>query len=97
MHHKLTKHGRFCKVNNQLPTKIHVELKDISNTFQKLYQFERITWWCLFVLESIVESILNYVLLEKLLKNHGLPEFASDPPLGGELNVNSGTPMKPYP
>jgi hypothetical protein len=28
MHHKLTKHGRFCKQNNQLPTKTHVELKD---------------------------------------------------------------------
>ena len=31
MHHKLTKHGRFCKQNNQLPTKTHVELKDNSN------------------------------------------------------------------
>jgi hypothetical protein len=30
MHHKLTKHGRFCKENNQLPTKTHVELKDNS-------------------------------------------------------------------
>jgi hypothetical protein len=30
MHHKLTKHGRFCKQNNQLPTKTHVELKDNS-------------------------------------------------------------------
>jgi hypothetical protein len=27
MHQKLTKHGRFCKQNNQLPTKSHVELK----------------------------------------------------------------------
>jgi hypothetical protein len=34
MHHKLTKHGRFCKQNNQLPTKTHVELKDNSNTPQ---------------------------------------------------------------
>jgi hypothetical protein len=31
MHQKLTKHGRFCKQNNQLPTKSHVELKDTSN------------------------------------------------------------------
>jgi hypothetical protein len=31
MHHKLTKHGRFCKQNNQLPTKSHDELKDNSN------------------------------------------------------------------
>jgi hypothetical protein len=30
MHHKLTKHGRFCKQNNQLPTKSHVEFKDNS-------------------------------------------------------------------
>jgi hypothetical protein len=30
MHHKLTKHGRFCKQNNQLPTKTHVELKENS-------------------------------------------------------------------
>jgi len=31
MHHKLTKHERFCKQNNQLPTKTHVELKANSN------------------------------------------------------------------
>jgi hypothetical protein len=30
MHQKLTKHGRFCKQNNQLPTKTRVELKDNS-------------------------------------------------------------------
>jgi hypothetical protein len=30
MHQKLTKHGRFCKQNNQLPTKTHVELKNNS-------------------------------------------------------------------
>jgi hypothetical protein len=30
MHQKLTKHGRFCKKNNQLPTNSHVELKDNS-------------------------------------------------------------------
>jgi len=34
MHHKLTKYGRFCKQNNQLPTKTHVELKDNSNMKQ---------------------------------------------------------------
>jgi hypothetical protein len=33
MHQKLTKHGRFCKQNNQLPTKTHVELKDNSIVF----------------------------------------------------------------
>jgi len=31
MHQKLTKHGKFCKQNNQLPTKTRVELKDNSN------------------------------------------------------------------
>jgi hypothetical protein len=31
MHQKLTKHGRFCKQNNQLPTKSHVQLNDNSN------------------------------------------------------------------
>jgi len=30
MHQKLTKHGRFCKQNNQLPTKSHDEFKDKS-------------------------------------------------------------------
>ena len=33
MHLNLTKHGRFCKQNNQLPTKSHDELKDNSITF----------------------------------------------------------------
>ena len=32
MHLKLTKHGRFCQQNNQLPTKSHDELKDNSIT-----------------------------------------------------------------
>jgi hypothetical protein len=31
MHQKLTRHGRFCKQNNQLPTKSHDELEDKSN------------------------------------------------------------------
>ena len=30
MHLKLTKHGRFCKQNNQLPTESYDELKDNS-------------------------------------------------------------------
>jgi hypothetical protein len=30
MHQKLTKCGRFCKQNNQLPTTSHVELEDNS-------------------------------------------------------------------
>jgi hypothetical protein len=31
MHQKLTIHERFCKQNNQLPTKSHDELEDNSN------------------------------------------------------------------
>ena len=39
----------------------------------KLYEFEKISWWCLYALESILEyvlestlkSILEYVLLKK--------------------------------
>jgi hypothetical protein len=34
MHQKLTKHGRFCKQNNQLPTRSHDELED--NDFVEL-------------------------------------------------------------
>ena len=47
----------------------------------KLYKFERTTWWCLFVLESILEFVLKYVLKFVMLKiyktkNYGLPKFA---------------------
>ena len=31
MHHKLAEHGRCCMLNNQLPTKIHVEFEDNAN------------------------------------------------------------------
>ena len=38
----------------------------------KLYQFKRITWWCLcvleFVLEYVLEFALKFVMLEKLSK-----------------------------
>jgi hypothetical protein len=66
----------------------------------KLYQFKRNIWWCLSVMESIMESVMDYalqfvlkfVMLCKILKNHGLPEFSSDPPLGGGPDPNSGRP-----
>ena len=45
----------------------------------------------LFVLESIMESILKFILLKKL-KNHGLPKFALGPPLGGRPDKNSRGP-----
>jgi len=42
---KLTKHGRFCKQNNQLPTKSHDELKDNSiEAWQRGQHLER-EWW----------------------------------------------------
>ena len=28
----------------------------------KLYQFERITWWCLFVMEHALQSIVEFVM-----------------------------------
>ena len=51
MHHKLTKHGRFCEQNNQLPTKTHVELKDNSIVYENwcresLTQF----WECVYLM-----------------------------------------------
>jgi hypothetical protein len=53
----------------------------------KLYQFERITWWCLFALESVLKFALQFVLLEIILtENHGLQEF------GGEPDENFGRP-----
>ena len=39
MHLTLTKHGRFCKQNNQLPTKSHDELKDNSIVLHILAYF----------------------------------------------------------
>ena len=64
--------------------------------YLKLYQFERITWWCLFVLESVLESalqsVLKFVMLEKIFFCHGLPEFASGPPPRGGPDANSGRP-----
>ena len=38
MHQKLTKHGKFCKQNNQLPTKSHDELEDTSIIFHLFWQ-----------------------------------------------------------
>ena len=31
MHQKLTKHGRYCMQNNQLPIQSHVEIEDNSS------------------------------------------------------------------
>ena len=58
----------------------------------KIYQFERTTWWCLFVLEFVLKSILKSIMLKKYVKKHGLPKFGSDSPLGGRPNENSKKP-----
>ena len=58
----------------------------------KLYQFEITTWWCLSVLEFILEFALEFVMLKNVKKNHGLSKFTSRPPLGGRPAVNSGRP-----
>jgi hypothetical protein len=36
--------------------------------YLKLYQFERITWWCLFVLAPVMGFAMKFVMLEKILK-----------------------------
>ena len=67
----------------------------------KLYQLESTTWWYLSIPESILKSALKFVLLEKqnfkikiyiIIKNHGLPKFASGPPLGGRPDLNFDRP-----
>jgi hypothetical protein len=63
----------------------------------KLYQFERITWWCLFVLEFVLEyalqSVLKHVMLGKnIKKNHDFPELVPCPLLRGGPDKNSGRP-----
>jgi len=36
----------------------------------KLYQFEMIAWWCLSVVESILECVLEYAMTSTLLEKH---------------------------
>ena len=53
----------------------------------KFYQFERTTWWCLFVLKSILDSIMEYSLpsvvtyfmLGKILKKSCSPGICVKP------------------
>ena len=40
----------------------------------KLYQFKRITWWCLFVLEFVLEFAPQYVMLGKIFEKIMVPE-----------------------
>ena len=61
MHQKLTKHKRFCKQNNQLPTKSHDELKDNS-----IIQF--LSDMCLHVVCSWILPKLHTTLIQGPIK-----------------------------
>ena len=44
----------------------------------QLYQFERITWWCLYVMEFALQYVLKFAMLKKVLKKcHGVLDFLS--------------------
>ena len=59
----------------------------------KLYQFERTSWWCLFVLESVQKICLEIYPAEKISKNiMGSRNFRQGTPLGGRPDENSGGP-----
>ena len=58
----------------------------------KLYQFKRITWWCLSVLESITDLPWNLSCWNKKSKSHSLVEFGSSPPPRGGPDKNSRRP-----
>jgi hypothetical protein len=49
----------------------------------ELYQFERNTWWCMSVLESILESIMLKKILKRVMVSQNLRR---------KLNENSGRP-----
>ena len=58
----------------------------------KLYQFDRITWWCLYVLKYVLKSILKYAMLEKLLKKSWSPEiFVRPTSKVSALSTNEGS------
>ena len=45
-----------------------------------------------YILESTLKFVLKYVMLKNILKKHGIPKFASGPPLGGRPHENFGRP-----
>ena len=45
----------------------------------KLYQFERTIWWCLSVLESILDYVMKFVMLKILKKKPWSPEICVRP------------------
>jgi hypothetical protein len=64
----------------------------LNAIYLKLYRFERITWWCLSVLESIMDFVMKSrpticPARKKISrKSHGSPMFAVGQPLGCGLN-----------
>ena len=34
----------------------------------KLYQYERTTWWCLYVMKFVLESTMEYAILKNITK-----------------------------
>ena len=66
----------------------------------KLYQFRRITWWCLSVLEYVLESSLKFVLksimLEKILKKSWSPRICVKPTTWRWTWHKFQETMKPY-
>ena len=64
MHQKLTKHGRYCKQNNQFPTRSHVELEDdnMQCPFQNT-QLEEVNSALVYVLQNpYSDSIFQNVI-----------------------------------
>jgi hypothetical protein len=57
----------------------------------KLYQFERITWWCLYNLESILKYVMKFALQFSPWNSFywKIYQKVHDPPRGG-LDENSG-------
>jgi hypothetical protein len=54
-----------------------------NTIYLKLYQFERITWWCVYILESTMESIMLEKILKRVMISQKLRQI---------LNKNSGRP-----
>ena len=78
-------HCKFCWQKERKKEK-----KKFNIICLKLYQFERVTWWCLSILESIMQSIMLKIYM--YLKIMGSQKFASSSPLGGGRDNSFGRP-----
>ena len=65
MHLKLTKHGRFCKQNNQLPTKSHDELEDnsilsqiVPRELKPVSRFTLVLWHNHIITNQVLDNVL---------------------------------------